>query len=168
MEFTSAQKIKTSPLGYGKYLISSGKVFGNIPYPLGFVHWGNQSLFLSMQRYNTMNFFEFISHQFASLQYEHHFEGTILNRIPLVNKLNLRLVSNFSILFGDWDNQLRKISPLEVQKFHVANNPPFAEVGYGVENIFKFFRIEVFHRLTYTNLPRSQNFAVKGSVQFNF
>jgi hypothetical protein len=40
----------------------------------------------------------------------------------------------------------------EIRPYHVLNpNVPYAEIGYGIENIFKFIRIEVYHRLTYLN-----------------
>ena len=49
---------------------------------------------------------------------------------------------------------------------------PYLEVSYGIENIFRFFRIEAFHRLTQLqpdaegNKPRTT--AIKLSAQFRF
>ena len=47
-----------------------------------------------------MNYGEFISDQFASLQYQHHFEGFLLNRIPLIRKLKWRLVGTANVIYG--------------------------------------------------------------------
>jgi hypothetical protein len=50
---------------------------------------------------------------------------------------------------------------------------PYVEVGYGVENIFKFIRVDFIHRLTYRNAsstspdePAPRNFGIKVGAQF--
>ncbi|MFT7364066.1 MAG: hypothetical protein ACI9UV_002273 [Algoriphagus sp.] len=42
---------------------------------------------------------------------------------------------------------------------------PYVELGYGVENIFKFFRVDFFHRMTYLDNPGAKPFSVKVSAQ---
>lgn len=42
---------------------------------------------------------------------------------------------------------------------------PYVELGYGVENIFKFFRVDFFHRMTYMDQPEAKPFHVKVSAQ---
>ncbi|WP_296705423.1 hypothetical protein, partial [Algoriphagus sp.] len=42
---------------------------------------------------------------------------------------------------------------------------PYVELGYGIENIFKFFRVDFFHRMTYLDSPEAKPFAVKISAQ---
>lgn len=49
--------------------------------------------------------------------------------------------------------------------YQTAQRTPYAEVGYGVENIFKLARIEAMHRLTYQHNPNVTPFAVKMSFQ---
>jgi hypothetical protein len=39
-------------------------------------------------------------------------------------------------------------------------------LGYGVENIFKFFRVDFVHRLTYLNNPDARRFGVLFTAQF--
>lgn len=48
--------------------------------------------------------------------------------------------------------------------FHLDKRPCM-EVGYGVENIFKLFAVEAFHRLTYLEHPNVRRFALKFSMQ---
>ena len=38
---------------------------------------------------------------------------------------------------------------------------PYVELGYGIENIFKFFRVDFFHRMTYLDNPGAKPFGVK-------
>ena len=39
-------------------------------------------------------------------------------------------------------------------------------MSYGVENIFKFVRVDFLHRVTYRDLPGARNFGVKLTAQF--
>jgi hypothetical protein len=40
------------------------------------------------------------------------------------------------------------------------------EVGYGIENIFHFFRVDFIHRLTYLDRQQARNFGITFTVQF--
>jgi hypothetical protein len=43
---------------------------------------------------------------------------------------------------------------------------PYAEFGYGVENIFKFLRVDFVHRMTYLNRPGARAFGILFTAQF--
>ena len=51
---------------------------------------------------------------------------------------------------------------------HLNDGIPFAEVGYGVENVFRLIRVEAYHRLTYLDHPAVRKFAIKVGLQFKF
>jgi len=42
---------------------------------------------------------------------------------------------------------------------------PYVELGYGIENIFRFFRVDFFHRMTYLDMPEARPFHIKVSAQ---
>ena len=42
---------------------------------------------------------------------------------------------------------------------------PYVELGYGIENIFRFFRVDFFHRMSYLDNPEARPFLVKLSAQ---
>ena len=120
-----------------------------------------------------MNYFEFVSDNYASLRYQHAFQGFILNRIPLMRRLKWRLVANANVLYGSTRQENKDI----IAETDAEGNPipgfgylepdkPFVEVGYGIENIFKIARIDAFHRLTYLDKPDVSKFRVKISFQF--
>ena len=50
------------------------------------------------------------------------------------------------------------------------NGKPYVEVGYGLENIFRFIRVDFIHRLTYIdeNHPDAKAFGVKVNAVFRF
>lgn len=154
--------------GKSKVWIYGGKVFNTLPYPLLNIHIGNQTFIYAWFSYNVMNYFEFVSDQYASMTYVHHFNGFFLNRIPLMKKLKWRTVVNFSALKGSVKQENIDIIPEDQRTFTTFQSEPYMEVGYGIENIFKVLRIQAFHRLTYRDNPNAQLFGVKGTLQFSF
>ncbi len=171
LDLSFEHKFKLGLLGVSQYKISAGKVFNPVPYPLLEVHIGNETIFYTTAAFNLMDFFEFVSDTYASLRYQHHFEGFILNRIPLMRKLKWRLVGNANILWGSV-SQINKdlIPPFDqdgtpVQTFQSLENKPYVELGYGIENIFRVVRIDFFHRLTHLDQPDVRPFGVKISFQ---
>lgn len=167
------QRINLGLLGVGRYELDAGRIFGEVPYPILRNHLGNETLFYTTAAFNTMNFTEFTSDKYFSIRYRQSFEGFLLNSIPLIQKLQWRFVGNANVLWGS------------VEDYNVGNVPtvdpegnpldtfgrldfgtPFLELGYGVENIFKFFRVDFFHRMTYLDNPGAKPFHVKVSAQF--
>jgi hypothetical protein len=120
-----------------------------------------------------MNRFEFVSDRYASLQLQHSFEGLLFNRIPAIRKLKWRLVGTANVLWGSLSQKNIDIIPEDinadgvvVRHFGPLGDVPYVEVGYGIENIFKFIRVDAIHRLTYRNRPGVSTFGVKFSTQF--
>ena len=68
-------------------------------------------------------------------------------------------------------NNLDLIPPKDavnhVSAFYTLEKKPYVEVGYGIENIFKFMRIDFFHRLTYKENNGARDFGFKISAQFS-
>jgi hypothetical protein len=122
-----------------------------------------------------MKYGEFVSDRYASLQYQHHFEGFLLNRIPLLNKLKWRLVGTANVLYGGMTAANQALLVTNEADDTASNfkvgfldyKKPYVELGYGVENIFRFCRIDFIHRL-YDNPrnPNARNFGVFFSFQF--
>ena len=167
------QKLRYGGLGEGRLKLRGGYIFGTIPYLLLENHIGNESLFYSAGAYSTMNYFEFVSDKYASLHYEHFFQGMLTNRIPYIQKLKLRVFGSANILYGSIRDENRAIMATEDPDGNAIPsigflNPtlPYVELGYGIENIMKFIRIGGFHRITYRDSPDAQKFVIKISGQF--
>ncbi len=163
-------------IGHANYLISAGYYFGRVPFPLLRAHLGNNTPFMIERAFNQMNGFEFVSDHYISLQYAHYFESLIFSRLPLFKKANKfldwRLVFSFNALYGG----LRQENKDLLANFDVFGNPlppiqslnyqmPYIEIGYGIDNILKFFRIDILHRLTYLNLDTAKPFGIKFSAE---
>ncbi|EPR67944.1 DUF5686 and carboxypeptidase-like regulatory domain-containing protein [Cyclobacterium qasimii] len=175
LNLSISQKLNMGMLGISRYEAEAGKVFGEVPYPILENHLGNETLFYTSAAFNTMNFNEFASDQYFSIRYRHFFEGFLLNKIPLIRKLKWRAVANANVLFGSASEANKSHAPLidpegfALQPFgSLDSTKPYLELGYGVENIFKFFRVDFFHRMTYLDDPETKPFAVKVSAQIIF
>ncbi|MDF2157916.1 DUF5686 and carboxypeptidase-like regulatory domain-containing protein [Algoriphagus sp. CAU 1675] len=172
LAFYVYQRLNMGMFGVSRYELDAGKVFGEVPYPILKNHLGNGTFFYTTAAFNTMNFNEFASDQYLSMRYRHFFEGFLLNKIPLIRRLKWRAVANANVLWGSVsDVNISNVPTTDpegnpVKTFgRLEPSKPYLELGYGVENIFKFFRVDFFHRMTYLDVPEAKPFVVKVSAQ---
>ncbi len=167
------KRIKTGPLGVGYITLTGEYVFNTLPYPLLSLHLGNESVIYTSLTYNLMNYGEFVSDHFASVQYRQYLEGFLLNRVPLLNKLKWRLVATGNVIMGGMRQSNRDLiaeympdnTTPTLTAGYFTNSKPYVELGYGVENIFKFLRVDFVHRLSYLDNERARKFGVLFTAQ---
>ncbi len=172
LRFNLSKRIKTGPLGVGYLTLTGEYVFNTLPYPLLSLHLGNESFIYTSVTNNLMNYGEFISDHFASLQYRQYLEGFLLNRVPLLNKLKWRLLATANVISGGMResnrNLISKYTPEGEETLpagYFKNGKPYIELGYGVENIFKFLRVDFVHRVSYLDNPGVRKFGVLFTAQ---
>ena len=167
---------KTPPIGSAKITMQGGKIFGKVPYPLLKLHEGNATYFYAPYAFSCMNYYEFASDAWVSLFYEHHFNGWLLGRIPLIKRLKWREVL---VCKGVWgvlsDRNNGSLAGTDAVLLFpqgmTSVDKPYVEMGFGIENIFRLFRVDCIWRLTHRqSLPgqKAQNFAVNVSVHLDF
>jgi hypothetical protein len=161
-----SDKMETNPFGYLKYRITLGKVFGTLPYPLLKLHEGNETYAYDPLSFNMMNYYEFVSDEYASLFAEHHFQGFFLNRIPLIRRLHWREVVSCNILYGNLSEKNKAV--MAFPEGLSALHKPYYEAGVGIENIFKLFRVDAIWRFSYLDHPNTSPFGIRASMQFSF
>ena len=159
--------------GWSKYIIEAGKVWGKLPYPLLKLHEGNETWVFDDFAFNMMNYYEFVSDQYLSGYYAHHFDGLFLNRIPLMRKLKWREVASIRGVVGSLNEKNKEYNQNylhdfnnDVQTYQLTE--PYFEVGVGLENIFKIFRINAMWRLSYLDHPNISRFEILGTMQVLF
>lgn len=160
-------RVRVSPIGYFDYVLEYGKIWGAVPYPLMELHGGNETYIYDLYAFNTMNYYEFVSDEYASATFSHHFDGFFFNRIPLLRKLKWREVVGGKALIGKVSERNRQLL-IFPDHLNDLSRGPYFETSAGIENIFKVFRIDGVWRLSYLDNPRAVPFIIKASLQFTF
>lgn len=167
-------RLNTGPLGFSKFDFNTGHIFGSVPYPVLKLFEGNNSVFWSSHSFNCMRYYEFAADTWASLRYEHNFGGFFLGKIPLVKKAKMREIVTFNTAWGTIshhnDGSLSGGAPITFPEGLSDLRYPYMEIGAGINNIFRLFRVEAFWRLTHrgeNTTPRT-DFAVKAGFEFQF
>jgi hypothetical protein len=157
-------------IGWSKYIIEAGKIWGTLPYPLLKIQDGNQSFFYSDYSSNLMNYYEFVSDAWVSALYTHHFNGLLFNKIPLFRKLKWREVAHLRGVFGTLSDKNASYSlfPGNLRSF---SSQPYWEAGVGIENIFKIIKIDAIWRMSHLHdegNPNVSKFGIFVSLFFSF
>ena len=162
------QRLQLGALGWTRINAEAGQAWGALPYPLLILHSGNETFYYDDLAFNTMNYFEFISDRYAQLFVEHHFEGLIFNRIPLLRRLKWREVVAGKAVVGSLDREKHEKEMLLVPGIYSLNDGPYVEVSAGVENILKMLSVEGVWRLRYNDHPGTRAFALRLKLFINF
>jgi hypothetical protein len=167
-----------SQLGYADVVLEGGYIFGKLPYPLLTIHRANQTYAYQLNSYNLMNFMEFVSDKYASVNADYYFNGFIFNKIPLLRKLKLREVASVKVLYGslrDENDPLKNPStfkfPTDIEGKPTTfglGNKPYMEASVGISNIFKLVRVDAVKRLTYLDNPGIPKWGIRVRTKFEF
>ncbi len=154
------------PVGFTVYQVDAGWIFGKAPYPILYTHRGNGSFLYNAQAYSNMRESEYISDKYISLWITHHFDGFLFNKIPGINKLQLRTILLFKGLYGNINNSNETI--LTIPGGASELNSFYFETGFGIENILKLLRVDFTWRLTQRDKPEVNKFAFKFTIAPSF
>lgn len=165
-----SQEINLPPKGSFYYNLTVGKFFGTAPDILLNVPQGNASYVYSKYGFNNMNPYEFATDRYVSLKLKYSMGGLILDKIPLINKFNLRERVTANFFWGDKDDANKSYNEVIGSMAQTTGNIPYAEAGIGVENIFNFFSIDAVWRLNHLDNPTVQitKFGVYIGVKIGF
>ena len=172
------KRVYLSQLGYSDVVLEGGYTRGQLPFPLLSIHRANQTYAYQLYSYNLMNFLEFVSDHFVSLNVDHHFNGFIFNRIPLLNKLSWREIVSAKVLYGGIRKENDPQSNPSLYRFptdadgmtttFTLNDGPYVEGSVGIGNIFKLLRLDLVKRFTYLDHPDVAEWGIRGRVRFDF
>ncbi len=158
--------------GFGRLYttVEAGKTFGEVPLGLLSVVPGNQSYFSIYNTFSNLDFYEFVTDEYATLHIEHNFNGRLFSRIPFLKKYNLRAILGARGVIGNISQDNRDINASGLI-YEAPNKKPYYEYSFGVGNIFKVFRIDFNFRGNYKDkilYPEARKFGVTGSFGFYF
>jgi hypothetical protein len=174
IKFGISRRFYFSIVGYTDIAAEAGKVFGTVPYPLLFIHNANQTYSYQKYSYNMMNFLEFVSDQYFSLNIDHSFNGFFFNKVPLLKKLKFREVATLKVLYGSVSDKNNPNLNPDLFIFPTAEDgtpvtfamdkKPYIEGSIGVSNILRIFRIDLIKRFSYLDNPNVSSLGFR--VQF--
>jgi hypothetical protein len=178
LDFRIDKRLYLSQLGYSDLNFSAGRIFGSVPFPLLTIHQANQTYAYDLDSYNLMNFLEFASDHYESFRIDHHFSGFFFNKIPLLKKLKWREVASAKVLYGGLSDKNNPTLHPSLYQFPVDDKgvpitytlgrTPYVEGSVGIENIFKFIRIDYVRRFNYLDHPEVPSSGVRVRVKFDF
>jgi hypothetical protein len=160
------QPIIIGPLGRTNIIVEVGKTFGTVPLGLMSVIPGNQTYFSAENTFSNLNYYEFISDEYATMQWEHNFNGRFFARVPLIRKLNWREFIGIKAAYGTISDANRAINASGVP--YNAPEDVYWEYTAGIGNIFKLFRVDFAWRGSYRDTPDTNKFTVKLAFGFHF
>src|SRR5690606_752961 len=173
-----SKRFYLSQLGYSDVTLEGGYIFGQVPFPLLAIHRANQTYAYQLNSYNLMNFLEFVSDHYASVNIDHNFNGFFLNKIPLIRKLKLREVVSFKGLYGGlreendpYINQTLMAFPTTenaVRTTYTLEKQPYIEGSIGLSNIFKVLRIDLVKRFNYLDHPDVSEWGIRTRFKLDF
>ena len=171
LQFRYQQPILIGSFGQSNVTFEAGKTFQGVPLTLLSSLPGNESYGSVEGTFSQLNYYEFVTDEYASLIWEHHFNGWFLNKIPLLKKLKLREVAFLRAAAGDISDESKAMNRSSIEYF-APNQQIYYEYGFGIENIgignIRPLRIDFNWRGNYNNLPDVRKFGVTIGTQWSF
>jgi len=171
-DIVAEKRFWLSSFGHIDASLQTGIIWNRVPFPKLYIPTANQSFLLSPNAFNMMRPMEFVMDQYAALFATYYLKGWILNRIPLVNKLKLREVVSFNMLVGTLSQQNNPYYGTEglyslPPDTKLMTRVPYMEFTVGLENIFKFIRVDYVRRISYLDgLTEGQKHGIKFTFRF--
>ena len=155
LQFNINKPIRISNFGILRFTLDAAKVFETLPLTLLTPVVANQSYSLQSSAFSLVDFYDFTTDQYIAAHLEHHFNGYIFNRIPLIKKLKLREVAFYRAVLGDISKENISINRSSIN-YNAPNKKPYAEFGFGFENIgignFRPIRVDFVWRTQFNNV----------------
>jgi len=138
-------------------------LLGNAPYDLLDQPVGSMSLGFAKYRFNLLHQASFAHNLYTNIHLDYNGGGIIFNHIPLIKNLKLREMVSLKSHYGELNNSYNGVFDLPLI-YSNSQKKPYAEIGVGITNIFKFLRVEYVRLLGNTYVGSS--FADKGGIRF--
>lgn len=134
LSFSVNQNVNLKNVGNLAYSVNTGTFFGNDAMALvDFKHFAGNETYVGttsnyINRFNLLGYYDYsTTEDYMHAHIEHNFKGWILNKIPLINKLNYNLIVGAKTL-------------------QVNNRDSYNELSIGIDNLgfgkFRFLRLD--------------------------
>jgi hypothetical protein len=164
---TVSDYIRIPPLGSISWMVFAGKTFGTLPYTFLDIVPGNELYYYNKYAFNMMNRYEFIQDQYFGVNIEHNIGNGIFRLFP---KLRCRQFWTAKAIWGGLSDANKALNFKDPTLFQTLDGKSYLEVGTGVDNIFRLFRIDFIWRLLpVRNIAETtKRFGIFGSFRLSF
>lgn len=159
--------IKIPPFGSISFQLYGGRTFGTLPYVLLDIAPGNEMYYYNKYAFNMMNRYEFIHDKYLGINFEHNVGNGIFRFFP---KLKLRQFWTVKTLWGSLSENNMNYNFKQGNTFQTLDGKTYMEIGTGVDNILRVFRLDCIWRVLPSRLPdgNTAKFGVFGSFRLAF
>jgi hypothetical protein len=171
IDISISDYLRLPPYGNLYYNLFAGKVFGTVPYQFLEIQPGNELYYYNKYAFNLMKRFEFITDRFVGFNVEHNIGNGLFRYMQLTRKLKFRQFWSAKGLVGNLSEENKQLNFVGNYPFKSLDNSLYLELGTGVDNIFKLFRIDFVWRVTPNDLGKQEQtskFGLFGSFRVAF
>jgi hypothetical protein len=131
---------------------------------------GNEIYYYNKYAFNLMNRFEYLADRYAGFAIEHNFGSGIFKYFGPTRKMKWRQFWNVKTIAGDLTDENVALNFVPDHPFQNLDGKMYIEGGTGIDNIFKFLRLDAVWRFAPTPLPENwvSRFGVFGSFRLTF
>ena len=158
-------------LGAIEYTVFGGKTWGTLPYNLLEIMPGNEFYYGNRYAFNMMQRYEYLSDLYVGAFFEHSLGAFIFKYIPYVRDTRIRTFWNVKTVYGRLSPENETLNLNAGYPFQNLARAPYVEVGTGVENIFRFLRIDAVYRALPTAVRQDspiKRFGLFAGAKFDF
>jgi len=162
--------IKVPPIGSLYYNFFGGKTTGVQPYPFLNVAPGNETYYYNKYAFSLMDKYQYLHDQFLGFNFEHNIGAGIFKFTGITRKLKWRQFYDVKLLWGHLSPENATYNNNADYSFQSLDGKTYMEIGTGVDNIFRFCRVDFIWHVSPSNVGLSniQKFGVFGSFRLSF
>jgi hypothetical protein len=162
--------IKIPPFGSLYYDVFAGKTLGTLPFPLLNVAPGNETYYYDQYAFSLMNKYLYLHDRYIGINIEHNLGNGLFRFIPLTRKWKFRQFWTAKALWGSLSDANKQYNASNSYTFLSLDGKAYVELGTGVDNIFKVFRLDFVWNVLPRPLPAEsiQSFGIFGSFRLAF
>lgn len=159
-------------IGMLRTTIEAGKTFGVVPLPFLSPSPANQTYSAVDRTFSLLDYYDFVNDTYVNVYLEHHFNGFIFNRLPLIKKTKWR-----SLIFARTSYGTISKENIDISLSNIVYNSPerlYWEYGFGIENIgignFRPIRLDFVWRNDFNDVNgvRNPKFGVRIRIRPEF
>lgn len=160
-------ELPITPFGNIVYAIYAGKTWGRAAYSFLDIMPGNEMMYYNKYAFNMMRRYEFVSDAYIGMNIEHKLGKGVLKFIPVIRKTKWRQFWNAKAVIGELSSENMEYNFIGTHPFNSLASKPYYEIGTGIENIARFFRIDFVWRVKNDQQQTAtpSNFGIFGSFR---